>query len=230
MLEELKKQVCEANLRLLAEGLVVQTFGNASGIDRQSGNVVIKPSGISYDQMKPKHMVVVSLETAGVVEGELRPSSDAPTHLELYRAFQGIGGVAHTHSLYATAWAQSRREIAPQGTTHADYFYGPVPVTRTLTAEEISGDYELNTGKVIAERFASLDPLRMQAVLVAGHGPFVWGASPDEAAENAVNLEYVARLASETIRIEPYPKPISQELLDRHFFRKHGPGAYYGQE
>jgi len=230
MLEELKKQVCEANLRLLAEGLVVQTFGNVSGIDRSSGNIVIKPSGVSYDDMKPEHMVVVSLRTGDVVEGDLRPSSDTPSHIELYRAFNGIGGVVHTHSLYATAWAQGRREILVLGTTHADYFHGPVPVTRALTAEEIQHDYEANTGKVMVERFASLDPLRMQAVLVAGHGPFVWGPSPDKAVENAVALEYIARLASETLRIEPYPKPISGALLDKHFLRKHGPDAYYGQK
>lgn len=230
MLEDLKKQVCEANLRLVAEGLVVQTFGNVSGVDRAGGNVVIKPSGVPYDEMKPKHMVVVSLKTGKVVEGDLRPSSDTPSHIELYRALKGIGGVVHTHSLYATAWAQSCRELPVLGTTHADYFYGPVPITRTLTAEEVHRDYEANTGKVIVERFASLDPLQMPAVLVAGHGPFVWGPSPDKAVENAVALEYIAHLASETLRIDPYPKPIPGELLDKHFLRKHGPDAYYGQK
>jgi len=229
MLEDLKRHVCEANLRLVAEGLVVQTFGNASGIDRQSANVVIKPSGVPYDGMKPKHMVVVSLETGAVVEGDLRPSIDTPTHLELYRAFAAIGGVVHTHSLYATAWAQSRREIPAIGTTHADYFYGPVPVTRPVTAEEVNRNYETNTGKVIVERFAPLNPLHVPAVLVAGHGPFVWGRSPDEAAGNAFILEYVAHLASETMHLEPYPRPVSRELLDKHFLRKHGPEAYYGQ-
>jgi L-ribulose-5-phosphate 4-epimerase len=230
MLEELKRQVCEANLRLVAEGLVVQTFGNVSGIDRAGGNVVIKPSGVPYDKMEPRHMVVVSLKTGRTVEGDLRPSSDTPSHLELYRAFDRVGGIVHTHSLYATAWAQSRREIIPLGTTHADYFHGPVPVTRPLTPEEIAGDYEVNTGKVIVERFAALDPLRMQAVLVAGHGPFVWGTSPEKAVENAIALEYIAHLASQTLVIEPYPKTISNELLDKHFLRKHGPEAYYGQK
>ena len=230
MLEELKKQVCESNLRLLAEGLVIQTWGNVSGIDRESGHMVIKPSGLTYDSMKPKHMVVVSLEGGSVVEGDLKPSSDTETHLELYRAFEGVGGVVHTHSLYATAWAQARREIPPLGTTHADYFHGPVPCTRTMKGEEIQGDYEANTGKVIVERFARLRPDRTPGVLVADHGPFTWGSSPDAAVHNAVILEHLARLALLTTAIEPYPKGISRELLDKHYYRKHGPGAYYGQK
>ena len=230
MLEDLKKDVCAANLKLVDEGLVVQTFGNVSGIDRAGGHVVIKPSGVAYEQMKPRNMVVVSLETGKVVEGDLRPSSDTPAHLELYRAFTEIGGVAHTHSLHASAWAQAQKEIVPLGTTHADYFYGPVPCTRPLKADEIRDDYEANTGKVIVERFKGLACASLPGVLVAQHGPFTWGASPDEAVDNAVRLEYIARLASETIRIEPYPAPAPRELLRKHFLRKHGPTAYYGQK
>ena len=229
MLEELKKDVCDANLRLLAEGLVIQTFGNVSGVDRAGGHVVIKPSGVPYEGMKPKHMVVVSLATGNRVEGELRPSSDTPTHVELYRAFQGAGGVVHTHSIYATAWAQARREIPPFGTTHADYFYGAIPCTRPMTPREIQAEYEANTGKVIVEQFAELDPLRIPGVLVAEHGPFAWGPTPNQAVHNAAIVEHLARLASETLRVEPYPGRITGELLDKHFLRKHGPGAYYGQ-
>jgi len=230
MLEEIKRQVCEANLRLVREGLVFRTWGNASGIDRERGLVVIKPSGVPYEGMGPEQMVVVRLADGETVEGDLRPSSDAPTHLELYRAFEGIGGVAHTHSLYATAWAQARRDIPPLGTTHADYFAGTVPCTRELNVEEVRDEYEVNTGRVIVERMAGLDPLAMQAVLVAGHGPFAWGPDAATAVESAAMLEQVARLASETLRVEPYPRPISRALLDRHFGRKHGPGAYYGQK
>ena len=230
MLEELKRQVCDANLRLAAEGLAIFTWGNVSGIDRAGGRVVIKPSGVPYEGMKPEHMVVVSLATGETVEGSLRPSSDTPTHLALYRAFGRIGGVAHTHSLFATAWAQARREIPPLGTTHADHFYGAVPCTRLLTAEEIAGDYESNTGKVIVERFSQLDPAALPGVLVADHGPFSWGDSPEQAVFHASILEHLARLASETLRVDPYPKPVSRELLDKHFLRKHGPGAYYGQK
>jgi L-ribulose-5-phosphate 4-epimerase len=230
MLETLKQQVCEANLQLVRDGLVVQTFGNVSGVDRATGNLVIKPSGVGYDVMRPKDMVVVSLATGKVVEGKLRPSSDTPTHRVLYRAFAGIGGVVHTHSLYATAWAQARREIPALGTTHADYFYGPVPCTRLLTAREIKDDYEANTGEVIVERFRRLDPLAMPAVLVASHAPFAWGASLDDAVRNAVALEYCARLASETLRLRPAVKPMPGVLLDKHFLRKHGKSAYYGQK
>jgi len=229
MLDDLRKQVCQANLDLVAEGLVFQTFGNASGIDRDSGRVVIKPSGVSYESMKPRHMVVVSITTGEVVEGELKPSTDTPTHLELYRAFEGIGSVVHTHSLHATAWAQARREIRPAGTTHADYFNGPIPCTRAMKPEEIARDYEANTGKVIVERFAGIDPAQMPAVLVAGHGPFAWGDSLADAVHNAVMLDHVARIAAETLKVEPYPKPISPDLLRKHFTRKHGPGSYYGQ-
>ncbi|MDP6543847.1 MAG: L-ribulose-5-phosphate 4-epimerase AraD [Phycisphaerae bacterium] len=232
MLETLKKQVCDANLKLVDEGLVVQTFGNVSGIDRDAGLVVIKPSGVSYDQMRPRQMVVVSLEDGSVVEGELRPSSDTPTHLELYRAFDGIGGVVHTHSAFATAWAQARKAIDPFGTTHADYFYGPVPCTRAMTAEEIDYKYEANTGKVIVEHFTieKLDPKHFPGVLVASHGPFAWGDTPDAAVDCAVILEYIARLAAKMVQINPYPGRISDELLNRHFLRKHGTERYYGQD
>jgi len=232
MLEDLKKAVCEANLKLVDEGLVVQTFGNVSGVDRDEGVVVIKPSGVSYDGMVPAQMVAVSLQTGEVVAGDLRPSSDTPTHLELYRAFEGIGGVVHTHSAFASAWAQSRKEIPPMGTTHADYFHGPVPCTRPMTAEEIAGAYEADTGRVIVERFTEggLDPLGFPGVLVANHGPFSWGPDPSGAVDNAVALEYIARLAAETVAIEPYPRAISRELLDKHFLRKHGANRYYGQD
>ncbi len=229
MLESLKKEVCEANLRLVAEGLVVQTWGNVSGIDRRRGLVVIKPSGVAYDRMKPGHMVVVSLATGEGVEGALKPSSDTPTHLELYRAFPSIGGVVHTHSLYATAWAQARRGIPALGTTHADYFHGPVPCTRPLRASEIRGDYEVNTGTVIVERFKRLDPVSCPGVLAASHGPFTWGGTPGAAVDSAVVLEFLARMASETFRIAPRTRDVSRVLLDKHFLRKHGPGAYYGQ-
>jgi len=230
MLEELKKRVCEANLKLVAEGLVIQTWGNVSGVDRASGNMVIKPSGVPYDRMKPGHMVVVSLETGRVVEGDLKPSSDTPTHRILYRAFKSIGGVVHTHSLYATAWAQARREIPPLGTTHADYFHGPVPCTRLLTAREIKSEYEANTGHVIVEKFRKVDPLRFPGVLVASHAPFAWGETVEKAVENAAVLEHLARLASETLRVKPSVRPMQKVLLDKHFLRKHGPGAYYGQK
>jgi L-ribulose-5-phosphate 4-epimerase len=229
MLEELKRRVCEANLRLVTEGLVLQTWGNVSGVDRASGHVVIKPSGVSYDGMKPDQMVVLSLETGQVVEGRLNPSSDTPTHLVLYRAFPGVGGIVHTHSLYATAWAQARREIPPLGTTHADHFRGPVPCTRPMTSKEIRGEYEVNTGKVIVERLARVDALACPAVLVASHGPFTWGRTADDAVDHAVVLEFLARLAGETYRVSPRARPMPRVLLDKHFLRKHGPGAYYGQ-
>ena len=228
MLDKLKKQVCEANLQLVAEGLVIQTWGNASGIDRASGLMVIKPSGVPYPAMKPEHMVVVALKSGRVVEGTLNPSSDTPTHLVLYGAFPQLGGVVHTHSLYATAWAQARREIPAFGTTHADYFHGAVPCTRALAAAEIRRDYELNTGHVIVETLRRLS-LLCPGVLVAGHGPFAWGSSVDEAVHNAVVLEHLARLASETLAINASTRPVERVLLDKHFFRKHGSGAYYGQ-
>ncbi len=230
MLEELKQRVCKANLQLVTEGLVIQTWGNVSGIDRQRGLVVIKPSGVSYDGMQPDQMVVVSLATGEAVEGDLRPSSDTPTHLELYRTFGTLGGIVHTHSLYATAWAQARHEIPALGTTHADYFCDAVPCTRPMTAEEIRGAYEVNTGKVIVERLAGRDPLTCPAVLVAEHGPFAWGRSPDDAVHSAVVLEFLARLASETIRVAGCAETMQAVLLEKHFSRKHGPEAYYGQK
>ena len=225
MLEELKRQVCEANLDLVKEGLVIQTWGNASGIDRVQGLVAIKPSGVPYASMKPQHMVVVSLETGEVVDGYLKPSSDTPTHLLLYRAFPKIGGIVHTHSLHATAWA-----IPAYGTTQADYWYGDVPCTRLLTPREIKTDYELNTGRVIIETFKKMDPLQHPAILVASHGPFAWGANVGEAVHNAIALEFIARLAGETLRLNPKTKAMPSVLLDKHFLRKHGPKASYGQK
>jgi L-ribulose-5-phosphate 4-epimerase len=232
MLEKLKSEVCQANLDLVAEGLVIQTWGNASAVDRKHGLMVIKPSGVPYAKMKAKHMVVVSLKTGKVVEGKLKPSSDTPTHLVLYRAFTEIGGVVHTHSLFATAWAQACNAIRSLGTTQADYWYGDVPVTRKLTAAEIKKDYEVNTGEVIVETFRKkkLDPLHHPAVLVASHGPFTWGRSVRDAVHNASVLEFVARLNSETLRINPKVQPMQAALLDKHFLRKHGPAAYYGQK
>lgn len=230
MLEALKKDVCQANLDLVKEGLVIQTFGNVSGIDRASGLVVIKPSGVPYDGMKPEHMVVVELETGKVVESNLRPSSDTATHLVLYRAFADVGGIVHTHSLYATAWAQAKCAIPAMGTTHADYWHGEVPCTRLMTAEEISGEYEAKTGDVIVETFAGIDPLHKPAVLVASHGPFAWGKDAHDAVHNAAILEYLAKLASETLRINPATATMQDVLLNKHFLRKHGPKAYYGQK
>lgn len=229
MLERLRQEVCQANLDLVRQGLVIDTWGNASGIDRERGLVVIKPSGVPYERMKPAQMVVVSLETGKVVEGKLRPSSDTPTHLELYRGFADIGGAVHTHSLYATAWAQARRGIPVYGTTQADYWYGEVPCTRLLTAEEIKIDYEANTGHLIIETFQRLDPGQYPGVLVASHGPFTWGKTVADAARHAVVLEYVARLARETLELNPRTQPLLRALLDKHFLRKHGPKAYYGQ-
>lgn len=229
MLEALKQQVCQANLDLVREGLVIQTWGNASGLDRGKGLVVIKPSGVPYDKMQPRHMVVVELDSGRVVEGKLNASSDTDTHLVLYRAFSGIGGVVHTHSLCATAWAQTRRPVPALGTTHADYFHGPVPCTRLLRPQEIASDYEANTGEVIVETFAGRDPLSCPAVLVASHGPFAWGENVQKAVHNAVVLEHIIRLAGETRRLQSSSKAMQSSLLNKHFFRKHGPGAYYGQ-
>jgi L-ribulose-5-phosphate 4-epimerase len=231
MLEQLKAEVCKANLELVAAGLVFQTWGNASGVDRRRDLMVIKPSGVPYAGMQPKHMVVVSLATGSVVEGNLKPSSDTDTHRALYRAFPGIGGVAHTHSLYATAWAQACQPLPAQGTTQADYWYGDVPVTRKLTAAEIKGDYEANTGKVIVETFRNLkfDAMQHPAVLVASHGPFAWGRDVADAVHNASVLEFIARLNSETLRINPGLKPMQPALLDKHYLRKHGANATYGQ-
>jgi len=232
MLEQLKAQVCQANLDLVAKGLVIETWGNASGLDRARGLMVIKPSGVPYDGMKAKHMVVVSLADGKVVEGNLKPSSDTATHLVLYRAFPGIGGVVHTHSLFATAWAQAQRGLPSYGTTQADYWYGDVPCTRLLKPAEIKNDYEANTGEVIVETFRKLkfDPLQHPAVLVASHGPFTWGKDVADAVHNAGVLEFVCRLASETLKINPQLKPMQPVLLDKHFLRKHGANAYYGQK
>jgi L-ribulose-5-phosphate 4-epimerase len=229
MLESLKEAVCRANLNLVKEGLVIQTWGNASGIDREKGLVVIKPSGVPYETMQPKHMIVVSLDSGKTIEGELAPSSDTPTHLELYRAFTHIHGIVHTHSRYATAWAQACRNIPPLGTTHADYFHGPIPCSRPLTPAEIETDYEKNTGKVIIETFSKINADNIPAILVAEHGPFTWGPSPMEAVLNAVILEELARLAMMTFSLGETVRPISMNLLDKHYFRKHGPRAYYGQ-
>ena len=227
MLEELKRATLEANLELVHRGLVLYTFGNASGIDREKCLVVIKPSGVDYEALKPEHMVVTDLE-GNLVEGTLKPSSDLKTHLELYKAFGKIGGIVHTHSENATAWAQAGREIPALGTTHADYFHGPVPCTRELTDDEINGDYVLNTGTAIIERFAGIDPLAIPAVLVAGHAPFAWGKNPQEAAHNAVVLEAVAKMAWMSVLLNSQCG-VSQSLLDRHYFRKHGVNATYGQ-
>ena len=230
MLNQLTDEVCQANLDLVTEGLVIQTWGNVSGIDRASGRVVIKPSGVPYAKMTPAHMVVVSLADGEVLEGDLKPSSDTATHLVLYRAFLGIGGIVHTHSLFATAWAQTRQDVPAFGTTHADYFLGPIPCTRLLDTPEIEGQYEANTGQVIVDTFVRRDPLACPAVLVANHGPFAWGATVGAAVHNAVVLEHVIRLAGETLRVLPSAQPMQPVLLSKHFHRKHGPGAYYGQE
>ena len=232
MLEKLKAEVCKANLDLVSKGLVIETWGNASGIDRARGLVVIKPSGVPYAGMKPKHMVVVSLADGKVVEGDLKPSSDTPTHLVLYRAFPKIGGVVHTHSLFATAWSQAQRGLPSYGTTQADYWYGDVPCTRLLKPAEIKNDYEANTGEVVVDTFKKLkfDPMQHPAVLVASHGPFTWGKDVADAVHNAGVLEFIAQLASETLKINPKLKPMQSVLLDKHFLRKHGPGAYYGQK
>lgn len=228
MLESLKSQVLAANLELVKRGLVLYTFGNASGIDRERGLVVIKPSGVSYETMTANDMVVSDVD-GRILDSRLKPSSDLATHLELYRAFPQIGGVVHTHSEYATAWAQAGREIPAYGTTHADYFYGPIPVTEELTAEEIGGDYVLNTGRKIVERFRTLDPTAVPGVLVAGHAPFAWGRDAEQAAYHAVVLEAVARMAFYTATLNPECRGVSQALLDRHYFRKHGAKATYGQ-
>ena len=229
MLDALKAEVLNANLDLVKAGLVIRTWGNASGIDRAKGLVVIKPSGVPYEKLKARQMTVVALDSGEVVEGGLNPSSDTPTHLELYRAFAGVGGIVHTHSLFATAWAQTGRALPALGTTHADYFCGPVPCTRLLKPAEIKSDYEANTGRVIVETFSRREPLSCPAVLVAGHGPFAWGRTPAAAVENALVLEHLARLAGETLRLFPSVRPVQRVLMEKHFLRKHGPGAYYGQ-
>ncbi len=226
--DALREEVLEANLELVRRGLVLYTFGNASGVDRERGVVAIKPSGVPYDQMTPGDIVIVNLE-GETLEGSLRPSSDLATHLVLYRAFPDIGGVVHTHSRYATIWAQAGREIPCFGTTHADYFYGSIPVTDTLSAPEIEQAYEANTGHAILKRFQQMDPLTMPAVLVSGHAPFTWGRSIAEAAHHAVVLEEIAQTALHTLSVNAAAAPIPQALLDKHFFRKHGRNAYYGQ-
>jgi L-ribulose-5-phosphate 4-epimerase len=227
-LEALRVTVLEANLELVRRGLILYTFGNASGVDRESGLVAIKPSGVPYEELEPADLVLTDLK-GKIVEGTLRPSSDLGTHLLLYRAFPAIGGVVHTHSEFATSWAQAGREIPAYGTTHADYFYGPVPVTEELSAEEVSGDYVLNTGHAIVRRFAGLDPLAVPAVLVSGHAPFCWGLTPADAAHNAVVLEAVARMAYYTATLNAACTGVGQHLLDRHYFRKHGANKTYGQ-
>lgn len=225
----LRTEVLEANLSLVRNGLVIETFGNASGVDRENGLVVIKPSGVPYDKLKPEDLVVTDLNGT-IVEGQLRPSSDLPTHIALYQKFPAIGGVAHTHSRHATAWAQARRELPCFGTTHADYFHGAIPVTDAMTAEEIASAYEWNTGLVIVRRFEAIDPMSVKAVLVSGHAPFTWGKSVTEACHYAYILEEVAHLAMMTVSIQPTATAIAPELLNKHYLRKHGPTAYYGQK
>lgn len=228
MLEKLKEQVFQANLDLVKHGLVIFTWGNVSGIDREKELVVIKPSGVSYEKMKPRDMVVLNLY-GQVVEGDLKPSSDTPTHLVLYRQFPNIGGVVHTHSEWATAWAQAGKGIPANGTTHADYFYGEIPCTRKMKREEIENEYELNTGKVIVERFKDLNPDRIPGVLVNNHGPFTWGKNAGDAVHNAVVLEEVAKITFRALQLNPKAE-MDQVLLDKHFLRKHGDNAYYGQQ
>jgi L-ribulose-5-phosphate 4-epimerase len=228
-LKTLREEVLQANLELVRRGLVLYTFGNASGIDRAEGLVAIKPSGVPYEAMKPEDLVLVNLEGA-IVEGSLRPSSDLPTHLVLYKSFSGIGGVAHTHSRAATSWAQARREIPCFGTTHADYFHGPIPVTKPLKPAEIRNDYELNTGLAIVRCIGKRDPLHTPGVLVASHAPFCWGKTPADAAHNAVIVEEIAAMASQTVVANPKAPAIDKILHEKHFFRKHGSTAYYGQK
>ena len=227
-LEKLKEEVCRANLGLVSNHLVILTWGNVSAIDRDSGVVVIKPSGVEYDALTPADMVVVDLE-GNVIEGTLNPSSDTPTHLKLYKSFEGISGIVHTHSTHATAWAQACRPVPALGTTHADYFYGDVPCTRPMTREEIEEAYELNTGNVIVETLEGIDPMQMPGILVANHGPFSWGRSASEALHNAIVLEETARMAWMTVMLGK-TEPIAKYLLDKHFLRKHGSNAYYGQK
>lgn len=230
MLEQLKKEVLEANLQLPKHGLVTFTWGNVSGIDREQGLVVIKPSGVPYEDLKIDDLVVLDLE-GNVVEGALNPSSDTATHLVLYRAFPNVGGIVHTHSPWATSWAQAGRSIPALGTTHADYYYGEIPCTRGLTKEEINRSYELETGNVIIETFETggIEPLSMPGVLVTGHAPFCWGKDANQAVHNAVVLEEVAKMALHTFQLNPHIEPIDQFLLDKHYLRKHGANAYYGQ-
>jgi len=229
VLETLRQQVLDANLLLPKHGLVTFTWGNVSGIDRGRGLVVIKPSGVTYEDMTADHMVVVDLDTGETVEGRLSPSSDTATHLALYRAFPNIGGIVHTHSRWATIFAQAGMGILPLGTTHADYFYGEIPCTRQMTAAEIAGAYEAETGGVIIQRFDGIDPDQVPAVLVHSHGPFAWGRDAADAVHNAVVLEELACMAWHNHLIHPNIEPMQRELLDKHYLRKHGPDAYYGQ-
>jgi L-ribulose-5-phosphate 4-epimerase len=229
MLERLKEQVFQANLLLPKHNLVTFTWGNVSGIDREQGLVVIKPSGISYEEMKAEDMVIVEVETGKTVDGSLKPSSDTPTHLELYKALINIGGIVHTHSRWATTFAQAGRGIIALGTTHGDYFYGEIPCTRKMTKIEIEGEYEKETGLVIKETFQEKDHDAIPAVLVHSHGPFAWGTDPMDAVHNAVVLEEIAFMNFHTLMLEPGISPMQQELLDKHFLRKHGANAYYGQ-
>ncbi len=230
MLEDLKKQVYEANMELPRRGLVTYTWGNVSGIDRERGLIVIKPSGVEYDELRPEDLVVLDLE-GNRVEGELNPSSDTKTHLELYRAFPQLGGIVHTHSAHAVAWAQAGEDIPCFGTTHADYFYGPIPCARALTPREVEEDYEGNTGRVIVETFRErgLNPVYVPAVVCRSHGPFTWGKDAAQAVYHAVVLEEVAKMALFTRQVNPAAAPAPQHVLDKHFLRKHGPNAYYGQ-
>lgn len=228
MLEALKKQVYEANMELPRRGLITYTWGNVSGIDRTKGLFVIKPSGVDYDELKPEDMVVMDLD-GRKVEGEYNPSSDTPTHLELYKAFKEVGGIVHTHSPWATSWAQAGRSIPCYGTTHADYFYGEIPCARSLTAEEIDTEYEKNTGLVIIETFEGKNPMHIPGILCTNHGPFTWGTDADNAVHNAVVLEEVAKMACRTELLKPGVAPAPQAIQDKHFLRKHGENAYYGQ-
>lgn len=230
MVDSLKQAVCAANLELVRSGLVLLTWGNASGIDRDAGLVVIKPSGVSYAAMTPEDMVVVQLNDGRVVEGRYKPSVDLPTHLALYRAWPHLGGIVHTHSHYATCWAQACRPIPCFGTTHADFVHGDIPITDCLTQTEVANHYEANIAGVILRRFEGIDPRHYPGVLVANHGPFAWGATVAAAVENAIILEEVAKMAMHTLMVSPLQGPIEQHLLDKHFLRKHGPGAYYGQQ
>lgn len=228
MHEELKKAVCDANIELQKQKLVIYTWGNVSGLDISAGVVAIKPSGLRYDELTPDKIVLLDLD-GNIIEGSLKPSSDTPTHLELYRNFEGIGGICHTHSPAATIWAQAFREIPCFGTTHADYFYGSIPVTEAIPNEQVQGNYELNTGKAIVSRFKEMNPMQTPAILVAHHGPFTWGASPYAAVQANVVLEQIAATALGTITLNPNQNPISKVLLDKHYLRKHGKNAYYGQ-
>ena len=229
MLEQLKQEVLEANLLLPKYGLITFTWGNVSGVDREKGLMVIKPSGVEYDHMTAEDMVVVDIATGERVEGKWKPSSDTPTHLALYRAFPAMGGIVHTHSRWATTFAQAGRGIPHMGTTQGDYFYGEIPCTRKMTPEEIGGEYELETGNVIIETFKGIDPMTIPAVLVHSHGPFTWGVDAHDAVHNAVVLEEVAFMDWHAMMLEPGKGPMQQELLNKHYLRKHGPGAYYGQ-